>query len=235
MKWLANASASARVAKVWAGWFVLLLKTTNGLAKLPAQDGVLALASATDIMVKVIVVVCRGCMLSVAYRQEDYSCSRFQALRSLRLLTFLVVKATEGRPPVLRTEARTWAKVTLFFIRGLERNPLRLSTREFITTGLTNCNQSPQTFRLQYATACASMSAHKQHALMSETKMHIEQVHAFVKQTLAKVQSLIVAHQNVMATLTDKESQFALDVRANYERLLDEEEELLRIIGKIAA
>ncbi len=70
---------------------------------------------------------------------------------------------------------------------------------------------------------------------MSETKMHIEQVHAFIKQTLAKVQSLITAHQNVMATLTDKESQFALDVRANYERLLDEEEELLRIIGKLAA
>lgn len=69
---------------------------------------------------------------------------------------------------------------------------------------------------------------------MSDTKIHIEQVHAFVKQTLAKVDSLVIAHQSVMANLTDKESQFAIEVRANYERLLDEQEELLRIVGKLS-
>jgi hypothetical protein len=70
---------------------------------------------------------------------------------------------------------------------------------------------------------------------MSNTKIHIDQVHAFIKQTLAKVDDLIVAHQKVMANLTDKESQFAIEVRANHERLLDEQEELLRIIGKLSA
>ena len=69
---------------------------------------------------------------------------------------------------------------------------------------------------------------------MSDTKIHIEQVHTFIKQTLAKVDSLVIAHQRVMENLTDKESQFAIEVRANHERLLDEQEELLRIIGKLA-
>jgi hypothetical protein len=56
---------------------------------------------------------------------------------------------------------------------------------------------------------------------------------AFAKELLAKKNDLINAHQRVMETFTDKESQFAIETRANYERLLDEHEELLLIIGKV--
>jgi hypothetical protein len=58
---------------------------------------------------------------------------------------------------------------------------------------------------------------------------------AFTKDLLAKKDDLILCHQRVMENFTDKESQFAIETRANYEMLLDEQEELLRIIGKLSA
>ena len=58
---------------------------------------------------------------------------------------------------------------------------------------------------------------------------------AFTEDLLAKKDDLILCHQRVMENFTDKDSQFAIETRANYETLLDEQEELLRIIGKLSA
>lgn len=78
------------------------------------------------------------------------------------------------------------------------------------------------------------MSLHKQPS-MNRTTTQSALVIEYIKALLSKKADLIRAHQNVMANFTDKESQFAIETRANYERLLDEEEELLRIYNKLSA
>lgn len=70
---------------------------------------------------------------------------------------------------------------------------------------------------------------------MNRTTTQTALVLEYTKGLLAKNQSLVSAHQSVIANFTDKESKFATETIAHYERLLDEQEELLRIVGKLSA
>jgi hypothetical protein len=69
---------------------------------------------------------------------------------------------------------------------------------------------------------------------MSNTKIHIEKVHAFAKEQYEKVVSLIEAHEKVLARdITDPNSQFAVETRQNYNRLLVEQEELFWVVHSL--